>query len=85
LTRYGRSLPIDQYQTFADGGTSLASPLVAGMLADAEQGQPARLGGGAYLLSIFDSQRPAYTDQVTGLGTPNGAAFISSLRHGSTR
>ncbi len=119
----------DQYQTFVDGGTSLASPLVAGMLADAEQGQATSLGfvnpllyslhgtaalhdtlpasaypaidrtgytpygGGVYQLSIFDSQLPAYTDQVTaagydtmtGLGTPNGAAFIIGLHHGSTR
>ena len=34
----------DQVQTFVDGGTSLASPLVAGMVADAEQGQATPFG-----------------------------------------
>ena len=32
------------YVTFPDGGTSLASPLVAGVIADASQGQPASFG-----------------------------------------
>jgi subtilase family serine protease len=34
----------DVFQTFVEGGTSLASPLVAGMVADAEQGQPTSFG-----------------------------------------
>jgi subtilase family serine protease len=33
-----------KYETFIDGGTSLATPLVAGMVADAQQGQPASFG-----------------------------------------
>ncbi len=120
------------YETFADGGTSLASPLVAGMIADAAQGQPSSFGfidpllyslagSSAYndalpvtsstpplyqsaftpaavtlgpaQLSLLDAQGPAYaqyTDQVTepgydtmtGLGTPNGANFITALRSG---
>jgi subtilase family serine protease len=116
------------YQTFVDGGTSLASPLVAGMVADAQQGESASFGFinpllyslsgteafhdpvpvtaatpqvdragftpafyfGVPLLSVFDSQIPAYTDQVTapgydtmtGLGTPNGTFFINALRNG---
>jgi subtilase family serine protease len=120
-----------KYQVFVDGGTSLATPLVAGLVADAQQGQAASFGFinpllyslsgtgafhdalpvtkstpavdaaafapadasiyGANSLSIFDSQIPAYTDQVTavgydtmtGLGTPNGTAFIAGLRGGS--
>jgi hypothetical protein len=40
-------------------------------------------------VNVFDSQERAYTQQVTakgydtmtGVGTPNGAAFISGLRH----
>jgi subtilase family serine protease len=119
------------YKTFVDGGTSLASPLVAGMVADAQQGQAASFGFinpliyslygtqafndtlpvtastpavdragfatprisiyGAPSVSIFDSQLPKYTSQVTapgydtmtGVGTPNGAAFIDGLRSGS--
>ncbi len=37
----GKAAP---YETFVDGGTSLATPLVAGMVADGEQGRRARLG-----------------------------------------
>ena len=41
-------------------------------------------------MSLFDSQLPEYTDQVTargydtmtGLGTPNGQAFIAAVRAG---
>jgi subtilase family serine protease len=119
-----------KYVTFVDGGTSLATPLVAGMVADAQQGQPASFGFinplvyslygtsafndtlpvtastpavdragyatpkisiyGAPSVSIFDSQIPKYTSQVTargydtmtGVGTPNGTAFIDGLRSG---
>lgn len=113
------------------GGTSLASPLVAGMIADAQQGQPApfgftdplfyRLAGtsafldalpltnaspaldraevfsfaGPVSLNVFDDQSPSlrgYTGQVTvpgydtmtGIGAPNGQAFINALRLGGT-
>jgi subtilase family serine protease len=108
------------------GGTSLATPLIAGLVADAQQGQKSdfgfinqllyRLAGprafhdilpvtaempqqdwdayeaGSGLegtgLDVFDSQEHAYTTQVsakgydtmTGIGTPNGAAFIAGLR-----
>jgi subtilase family serine protease len=120
--------------TFAEatfGGTSLASPLVAGLVADAQQGQPHpfglinpvlyKLAGtsalhsappvtastpadfrgvtcdqrtcGIQLLVTFDDQNPnmfGYTGQValpgydnmSGLGTPNGRAFIAGLRAG---
>jgi subtilase family serine protease len=113
------------------GGTSLASPLVAGLVADAQQGQPHpfglidpvlyKLAGtsalhsappvtastppdfrgvscdqhtcGIQLLTTFDDQNPnmfGYTGQValngydnmSGLGTPNGRAFIAGLRAG---
>jgi subtilase family serine protease len=115
----------DVYHSFVDGGTSLAAPLVAGMLADAQQGHKrfgfvnptlyALAGSSAYndtlpvtsassslargafcakalcgapIVSLFDSQLPQYTDQVTargydtmtGIGTPNGPAFIKALR-----
>jgi hypothetical protein len=46
---------------------------------------------GAPSVSIFDSQLPKYTSQVaapgydtmTGVGTPNGSAFINALRSGN--
>ena len=111
------------------GGTSLATPLVAGIVADAQQGRqsfgflnpalyslagthafndvrplsaetdPAYRGVacdadtcGLLLLTTFDDQSPSmggYTGQVTapgydtmtGIGTPDGQAFISDLRH----
>jgi subtilase family serine protease len=115
-----------KYHTEENGGTSLACPLVAGLVADAQQGQPSNFGfinpliyklagtrafrdvlpvtaampqrdravyhpgGGPFGLSVdvLDSQLPAYTDQVTakgydtmtGVGTPNGAAFLAGLR-----
>ena len=111
------------------GGTSMASPLVAGIVADAQQGQNEafgftnpvlyRLNGtpalydmlpstsgtpgmfrgevctahfcGSPSLITFDDQNPnmgGYTGQVTvkgydnmtGVGTPRGQAFISALR-----
>jgi subtilase family serine protease len=115
------------YRTQSNAGTSLACPLIAGLVADAQQGRQSsfgfinpliyRLSGtralhdvlpvnktmpqqyrDAYIpgsgaldptsLDVFDSQDRTYTDQVTargydtmtGVGTPNGAAFISGLR-----
>jgi hypothetical protein len=108
------------------GGTSLAAPLVAGMVTAAQQGQPTPFGflnpvlyklygTSAYhrtlpvtshspamrraivcpaaicqrnVLVTFDDQNPTITSQVTlpgydnmtGLGTPNGPAFIRYLR-----
>ncbi|PWI44749.1 peptidase S53 [Streptomyces sp. ICBB 8177] len=114
------------YRTMPNAGTSLATPLIAGLVADAQQGRTTpfgfidpllyRLSGtsalhdalpatastpqedrGAYLtgdgsvgLDVFDSQERAYTGQVTakgydtmtGVGTPNGAAFLAGLRAG---
>jgi len=115
------------YQTTENAGTSLACPLVAGLVADAQEGQKSafgflnpviyRLAGtralrdilpvtaampqqdrDAYLpdgglnspaLYVFDAQERSYTKQVTakgydtmtGVGAPNGAAFIAALRH----
>jgi subtilase family serine protease len=115
------------YRTVVGGGTSLACPLIAGLVADAQQGQKSafgfidpllyRLAGtrafhdilpvttstpqqdrDAYLpgsgplnptdIDVFDFQERGYTQQVTakgydtmtGLGTPNGAAFLAGLR-----
>jgi subtilase family serine protease len=111
------------------GGTSMSSPLVAGLVTAAQQGQPRpfgflnpvlyRLAGSSALLDplplgpgsparframfcplrfcaqslliTLDDQRPALIggtgqvtlpgyDNMTGLGTPNGAAFIAALR-----
>ena len=39
--RSGKTLP---YSTFRQGGTSTATPLIAGIVADAEQGRPSNLG-----------------------------------------
>jgi subtilase family serine protease len=113
------------------GGTSEASPLVAGMVAAAEQGQSRPFGflnpalyqlagtravhdalplgassrplfkavvcpntpafceqNGGQTLALFDSETKADTAQVTlkgydtmtGIGTPNGRAFVAALR-----
>ena len=116
-----------RYRTQVNAGTSLACPLIAGLVADAQQGRPIsfgfinpllyRLSGSrafrdvlpvtasmpqqnraAYLpaddtfspsVDVFDAQDRAQTDQVTakgydtmtGIGTPNGSAFIVGLRH----
>jgi subtilase family serine protease len=109
-----------QYKTQVNAGTSLAAPLIAGLVADAQQGQRTSLGFtnpliyrlygthgfhdvlpqqnlAAYTpangtdsasVDVFDSQDSAETDQVTakgydtvtGVGTPNGLAFILGLR-----
>lgn len=115
------------YHTMPNAGTSLACPLVAGLVADAQQGrkQPFgfinpllyRLAGTRALhdalpiaksapqqdrsawsaadgagtspgIDVFDAQDRGQTQQVTakgydtmtGVGTPNGAAFLSALR-----
>jgi len=114
------------YQTEVNAGTSLATPLIAGLVADAQQGQKAAFGfinpliyrlagtpafhdvapvtaamppqdrvawepasgGASPAVDVFDSQDRTYTQQVTakgydtmtGVGTPNGAAFITGLR-----
>lgn len=122
------------YETFLQAGTSLATPLVAGMVADAEQGQPRKFGflnpllyslagsqafhdilpvspsdpqvdrayfaqgdtrinnkfAPGFLVGVNDAQDQSGTRQVTaagydtmtGLGTPNGSAFIKDLRSG---
>jgi subtilase family serine protease len=119
------------YQTQVNAGTSLACPLIAGLVADAQQGQRFSFGfinpliyrlaatpafhdvlpvdasmpqpdRAAYLaaddtfpasVDVFDSQAHPDTDQVTaagydtmtGVGTPNGAMFITGLRRAARR
>jgi len=129
LTFHNKSGRPPTYGQFPVGGTSESSPLVAGMVAAAQQGQPAAFGFanpalyqlagssaltdtlpltssspvayrgvacdphdcGAWALSTFDDQNSnmfGYTGQVTlpgydnmgGVGTPAGQAFISGLR-----
>jgi len=122
------------YEPFRQAGTSTSTPLIAGMVADAEQGQPRNLGflnpllyslagsrafhdilpvrpsdpqadrafytpgetdinnkfAPGFLVGINDAQDASGTRQVTapgydtmtGLGTPNGSAFIKALRSG---
>jgi subtilase family serine protease len=117
------------YRTVSSAGTSLATPLVAGLVADAQQGQKSPYGfinpllyrlartqafhdalpiststpqqnRAAYIapddtstsanVDVFDAQKRPDTQQVTakgydtmtGIGTPNGAAFIAALRRG---
>ncbi|MEY9860346.1 subtilase family serine protease [Catenulispora sp. GAS73] len=114
------------YQTAPNAGTSLATPLIAGLVADAEQGQHApfgfinpllyRLTGTSAMRDVLppsasapQQDRAAYTpaadgltpsvdvfgaqgagqsqviakgyDTVTGVGSPNGGAFIAGLRN----
>ncbi|ACU77049.1 Peptidase S53 propeptide [Catenulispora acidiphila DSM 44928] len=119
------------YQTLPNAGTSLACPLVAALVADAEQGQGSAFGfinpllyrlagtpalhdvlpvsasapqqdraaftpaadGSGPSLDVFGTTTPGAGQQVlakgydtiTGLGTPNGSAFIDGLRKGSGR
>ena len=129
LTFHNKSGRPPTYGQFPVGGTSESSPLVAGMVAAAQQGQPTAFGFanpafyqlagssaltdtlpltsgspaayrgvacdphdcGAWALSTFDDQNSnmfGYTGQVTlpgydnmsGVGTPAGQAFISGLR-----
>ena len=129
LTFHNKSGKPPTYSQFPVGGTSESSPLVAGMVAAAQQGQPAPFGFvnpalyqlagtsalhdtlpltssspaayrgvacsphdcGIWALTTFDDQSTkmfGYTGQVTlpgydnmsGLGTPAGPAFISGLR-----
>jgi subtilase family serine protease len=127
----GKTTP---YSPFRQAGTSTSTPLIAGIIADAEQGQPRNLGflnpllyslagtpayhdilpvspsdpqvdrafyapgdtdinnkfAPGFLVGVNDAQDASGTDQVTapgydtmtGLGTPNGAAFIKGLRSG---
>ena len=127
----GKTIP---YQTFRQAGTSTATPLIAGMIADADQGRPSNFGflnpllyslagsrayhdilplspsdppvdrafytpgdtdingkfAPGFLVGAIDAQDASGTSQVTapgydtmtGLGTPNGPAFISGLRSG---
>ncbi|WP_328460624.1 S53 family peptidase [Streptomyces sp. NBC_00448] len=116
-----------RYHTMPNAGTSLACPLIAGLVADAQQGREPfgfinpllyRLAGSRALhdvlpirpsapqqdrsawiaadgagtspgIDVFDAQDPAQTQQVTakgydtmtGVGTPNGPAFLTALRH----
>jgi subtilase family serine protease len=118
------------YQTEVNAGTSLATPLIAGLVADAQQGQKTsfgfinpvlyRLAGTAALhdilsisatlpqpdraaweaggdgfssgVDVFDAQHRADSslitakgyDTMTGIGTPNGAAFIAGLRRSAS-
>jgi subtilase family serine protease len=126
----GRSTP---FTPFTNAGTSMATPVVAGMVADAERGQPtsfgflnpllcARAGTRVFhdVLPLGPSDHPADRgyyqpglveigrrlapgfsvgvngvpdpgahqltavgyDTMTGLGSPNGSAFIDALRSG---
>ncbi len=127
----GKTTP---YTPYTNAGTSMATPLIAGIVADAEQGLPRNFGfldpllyslagsdayhdtlplsssdpqvyravyttgeteinhkfAPGFLVSVNDAQDPTGTDQVTtlgydtmtGLGTPNGSAFIEALRAG---
>jgi subtilase family serine protease len=129
LTFHNKKHKPPTYGQFDVGGTSLAAPLVAGMVTAAQQGQAAPFGFlnpvlyqlagssalhdalpltaaspaawrgtacdartcGIQALTTFDDQNPnmfGYTGQVTlagydnmtGIGTPAGAAFLSGLR-----
>lgn len=129
LTLHNKSGRPPTYSQFPVGGTSVSSPLVAGMVTAAQQGQAASFGFvnpalyqlagssalndtlpvtssspaayrgvacsphdcGIWALTTFDDQSTkmfGYTGQVTlpgydnmsGVGTPAGQAFISGLR-----
>jgi subtilase family serine protease len=124
-----------RFTPFTNAGTSMATPVVAGIVADAEQGRPSSFGflnpllyaragtrafhdvlpvspsdpqvdrafyqpglvgighklGHGFVVSVNDAQTPGGGHQVTargydtmtGLGSPNGSAFIDALRSGS--
>jgi subtilase family serine protease len=123
LLKFPKNKP-PQFHEILVGGTSLASPLVAGIVADAQQGQHEVFGftdpvlyrmtgtqavrdmlpvtshtpglfhgdvsGGPFLFT-FDDQNPNMPhykgqvtiqgyDNMTGIGTPHGQAFIRALR-----
>jgi subtilase family serine protease len=123
-----------RFTPFTNAGTSMATPVVAGIVADAEQGRPASFGflnpllyaragtrafhdvlpvspsdpqvdrafyqpglvglghklEPGFVVSVNDAQTPGGGHQVTargydtmtGLGSPNGSAFINALRSG---
>jgi subtilase family serine protease len=129
IRKNGKPTP---YSTFRQAGTSTSTPLVAGIVADAEQGTRPNLGflnpllysmsgsnafhdvlpvsssdpqvdrafytpgdteidqkfAPGFLVGINDVQDPGRSNQVTapgydtitGLGTPNGSAFLAGLR-----
>jgi subtilase family serine protease len=122
LLKFPKNKP-PQFFEIPVGGTSLASPLVAGIVADAQQGQHTAFGftdpvlyrlsgtqavrdmlpvtshtpglfhGEADLSTLFtfDDQNPTMPqyqgqvtikgyDNMTGIGTPHGQAFINALR-----
>jgi hypothetical protein len=78
LTGYiasGTSSHPGPYQTQVNAGTSLATPVIAGLVADAQQGQKSDFGFINQLLyrlagtrAFHDSQEHAYTTQVSAKG-----------------
>ena len=63
-------------------------PVTAAMPQQDRDAWEAASGGDGPAVDVFDSQKRAYTQQLTtkgydtmtGVGTPNGAAFITALR-----
>jgi subtilase family serine protease len=64
------------YDQFKEGGTSLASPLFAGVIADADQAAGGSLGFLNPLLYKADTATPAAFDDTLGPANPLSAAVI---------
>jgi len=65
-----------KYDQFKEGGTSLASPLLAGVIADADQAAGLRIGFLNPVLYQASIATPAAYNDITAPANPDAAAVI---------